>query len=78
MPNDFYAISSYAFINCIKMEHIIIPSSVSIIENYAFKNTPKLEIYCEAEAKPSGWEQDWCEETTKIYWKNSKCKNNKY
>ena len=52
-------IGSRAFYNCSMLNSIIIPASVTSIGNCAFFKSIYLTIYCEAESKPSGWDNNW-------------------
>ena len=49
-------IDSYAFEDCTFLNEIIIPESVTMIEDYAFLGCDNLTICCEITAKPSGWD----------------------
>ncbi len=49
-----------AFVNCKDLISVIIPISVEYIEGGAFFNNGEdFTIYCEAENKPSGWDERW-------------------
>ena len=55
--------------NCIifhNLEYVVIPESVEKIQNEAFCD---VTIYCEVEAKPSGWEDGFAGDNCKVYWK---------
>ena len=58
IPNGVAEIGAYAFNECIKLSSVAIPNTVSIVGNNAFYMC-SMNIYCEAESKPSGWEEDW-------------------
>lgn len=56
-----------AFWNCSNLGNIIIPRSVTVIGEYGI-SYPWL-IYCEAESKPDGWNENWCEtKSGQIVW----------
>lgn len=59
LPNSLKFIGAFAFNYCTNLESIYIPLSVETIEYWAFNNCPKLTIYCEAEEKPIGWNDNW-------------------
>ena len=53
-------IGSRAFDTCRSLTTITIPASVEEIGENAFQNCEKLsQIYCEASAKPAGWDEAW-------------------
>ena len=46
----------------LKINRILIPSSITTIESKAFQNVPdSVSIKCVAESKPAGWADDWCD-----------------
>ena len=59
IPSSVTSIDSLAFRNCEKLESIIIPSSVTHISKNAFCGNENLTVYCEAESKPDGWDDEW-------------------
>ena len=60
IPDSVIEIGSKAFHSCHKLEKVIIPASVSAIGDDAFYSFyQKHLIYCEAEAKPNGWSNEW-------------------
>ena len=59
IPSSVTSIDSHAFGGCKKLESIIIPSSVTHISKNAFYGNENLTVYCEAESKPDGWDDEW-------------------
>jgi len=59
IPNSVTSIGAYAFEWC-GIISITIPNSVTIIGENAFSEcTSIIEIYCETESKPEGWNVNW-------------------
>ena len=56
LPNGLEKIGSSAFYNVYQPEYIYIPESVKDIDEGAFNHS---NIYCQAEAKPAGWNINW-------------------
>ncbi len=52
-------IGRQAFRSCVKLESIFIPAGVATIEEDAFYCCFELTVYCEAQERPSGWDQLW-------------------
>ena len=47
------------------LKYIVIPKSVKIIGNNAFRN---VTLYCETTKKPSGWDKDFAFDNCTVYW----------
>ena len=47
-----------AAITGLALEEIVIPASVETIESWVFNND-NVKVYCEAESKPEGWDDEW-------------------
>lgn len=58
LPQGLSEIGASAFSNC-DLKNIIIPQSVSKIDGSIFYNTNSVKIYCQAQSKPDGWDNDW-------------------
>ena len=76
------SIQSYAFSYCNNLTSIVIPHSVTSISHSVFTYCKSLTIYCEAESKPSGWEENWNQYYVQYYYEYCPviwdCKNNDY
>ena len=51
-------LGQYAFSNC-QLTTFVLPSSVWYIGVMPFAKNPIETLYCEAESKPSGWQNSW-------------------
>lgn len=52
---------------------IKIPLNVQNIQPKAFTDCKNLTIYCEAESKPEGWLDGWCDDSVTIVWGFTGC-----
>ena len=52
LPSSAIEIKGLAVNSCSNIKLIYIPLQVEIIQNNAFYNCPKLNIYCEVKEKP--------------------------
>lgn len=59
LPKGVTTIKAYAFEDCYNLNEIIIPDTVTNIEDRAFYMSTNLTIFCEAESQPSGWVSGW-------------------
>lgn len=59
LPDGLKTISLSAFYNCTSLTSVIIPASVTNVGMLAFVGCESLQIYCEADSKPSGWENPY-------------------
>ncbi len=59
IPDGVLKIEEYAFQFCDGLIACYIPASVGTIERNAFYLRKGFTIFCEAEAKPSGWSDEW-------------------
>ena len=73
IPSSVTSIGKCAFYECVNLQKIEIPSSVSVIDTNALGWCRKATIYCEVTNKPSGWADDWKEDADWVVWN---CKNN--
>ena len=67
LNDGLVAIVAQAFQGCKNLKQIVIPKSVEIIGAKAFTDTM---VFCEAESKPNGWEDDFAVENAKVYYAN--------
>jgi len=68
IPNSVTTIGSDAFYGCDSLTSITIPDSVTFIGMMAFAYCDSLQtIYCEATAKPSGWDRYWDRKVAETY-----------
>ncbi|MBQ9743626.1 MAG: leucine-rich repeat protein [Clostridia bacterium] len=68
IPNSTRTIQNMAFSNCTSLESIVIPDSVSTVEVITFHTCPNLTIYCKAEEKPEGWDENWSTGIKEVVW----------
>ena len=68
IPTSVEKISMYAFENCKSLEKITIPKEVATISSGAFSGCSLLTIYCEAQKKPSGWDENWNNYNYPVVW----------
>ena len=59
IPQHLTEIGQLTFANCTNLSSIIIPISVSNMGNNVFFGCSGITIYCEAESKPDGWNNNW-------------------
>lgn len=59
IPDGVTTINAYTFKNCKALSGITIHDGITTIGESAFEGCYGLTIYCEAETKPSGWDDNW-------------------
>lgn len=67
-PKSLIKIGNYAFDTCISLKKVVIPKNVTIIGKYAFGSYQNIRIYCEANSKPDGWNNDWKNGRCTVKW----------
>ena len=72
LPDTVASLGNNAFYGCSNLASIIIPISVTSIGSNAFQNCSGLTIYCEAEAKPEGWNESWNSSNLTVVWSYTK------
>lgn len=68
IPINLSTIKSYAFYHCQNLKTIEIRKSVDKIEKHAFAFCLSLEIYCEADLIPEGWDKEWNSSNSNVIW----------
>ena len=68
LPIGLKEIGPYAFQTCDELPYIFIPKTVKTIGAKAFQNCWCLNIYCEAESKPEGWDEEWNYTNRPVTW----------
>lgn len=64
IPDSVTSIEGCAFLGCSDLRGTIIPDSVTSMGYHVFFSCRDAIIYCEAESKPSGWDNAWYFECT--------------
>ena len=67
IPNSVTSIEGCAFLGCSDLRGTIIPDSVTSMGYHVFFGCRDAIIYCEAESKPSGWDNAWYFECTVVW-----------
>ena len=52
-------IAEFSLYGWVSIASIVIPNSVTSIDDWAFLDCDSLTIYCEASSDPSGWSENW-------------------
>jgi hypothetical protein len=68
VPTTASSIGAGAYSGDMKMAAIKIPLNITEIEANAFQELVDTTIYVEAESKPEGWADDWCDENVEVVW----------
>ena len=68
IPNSVTSIGNSAFERCKNLASVLIPNSVTSIGSEAFAGCSNVNIYCEAESKPSGWSYEWNYDDRPVEW----------
>ena len=68
VSSDATGIGSGAFSGNTYFAPIKIPLSITRIESLAFQECENLVLHVEAESKPDGWDNDWCDDSVQVIW----------
>ncbi|MBR2647137.1 MAG: leucine-rich repeat domain-containing protein [Clostridia bacterium] len=68
IPEEVTSIGVYAFRECNGLTSVVIPSNVTSVGEGAFYNCANLTIYCVAESKPDGWNDNWNLSNCPVVW----------
>jgi len=68
IPAGVTMIMNSAFNYCLSMTSIVVPLAVTQIQAYVFSACNMLTIYCEALAKPIGWDYNWNTANRPVVW----------
>lgn len=60
IPDSVTTIESFAFAYT-NIEKVYIPNSVTTVGQGAFTMSSEVTVYCEAESRPEGWNERWCD-----------------
>ena len=66
-PSSLKEIGAHAFNGC-GLYRVEIPKSVLYIGRLALRSTASSTIYCEANSKPAGWDEEWTNRTYSVVW----------
>lgn len=68
--NRFSSIGEHAFDGCSNLTEVHISGNIHYVGKHAFSNIPGLVIYCNLPAKPTTWDDEWCDKNCKVYFKS--------
>ncbi|MDE7216307.1 MAG: leucine-rich repeat domain-containing protein [Clostridia bacterium] len=68
LPYGLEKIGFRAFEDCRRLKYIFIPDSVSDINFGLFSNTLYVNIFCQAQSKPDGWDDNWNSNRPNLTW----------
>lgn len=61
-------IGDYVFMNSENISSVIIPATVTSMGEKVFGGCTNATIYCEAESKPEGWNENWNPDNRPVVW----------
>ena len=68
IPNTVEIVLYKAFYQCQNLKSLIIPKSVTDIDDYGIHDCTNLTINCCAASKPSGWLENWSYNVANVVW----------
>ncbi|MBO7433030.1 MAG: leucine-rich repeat protein [Salinivirgaceae bacterium] len=68
IPSGVTSIGNWAIGRCSSLTTINIPKTVTTIGEGAFSSCYNLNIFCEAESKPDGWNDKWNRDNRPVVW----------
>ncbi len=68
LPDGLEKIGFRTFENCSRLKYIFIPASVSDIDFGLFSNTLHVNIFCQTQSKPDGWNDNWNDNRPNVTW----------
>ncbi len=68
IPNTVAIIVYYAFYQCENLKSLIIPESVTDMDEYSIHDCSNLTIKCCAASKPAGWYEKWSNNVADVVW----------
>lgn len=68
IPYSVNSLGESAFYDCKSLETVVIPDSVTTMGKQVFYNSPALTIYCEYDAQPGTWNQNWNSGNCPVVW----------
>ena len=68
IPSGVTSIGNWAIGRCGSLTTINIPKTVTTIGEGAFSSCYNLNIFCEAESKPDGWNDKWNRDNRPVVW----------
>lgn len=74
IPRSVKYIGTFSFSGCCHLANIVLPNSVYYIDHWAFSRLQSLsgkrKIFCEFSQKPDGWDENWTDDSSDVYWKD--------
>ena len=68
LPKGVISIGEEAFRGCDSLKEVVIPRTVTNMGGYVFADCPLLTIYCEADAQPEDWDEEWNGDNNPVFW----------